>query len=177
VNLDSGEARASLTLAPLDPARANPTPIDEALRLRWDEDSVMVRISGRSQEVARARARRSGGLLGRYPDEVDALDDLLADALRPRFVGEEDGQAHYAFEIDSRVAGRRGFPAELSGAFAQGSGGMELRLEAWIAEDGLPHRLDYVVLLDPVRRDGKLVLPARTVRVTYALSAFGEPVG
>jgi hypothetical protein len=97
--------------------------------------------------------------------------------LRPRLVGEEDGQAHYAFEIDAREGGRRGFPAELSGAFAQGVGGMELRLEAWIGKDGLPHRLDYVVLLDPVRHDGKLVLPARSIRVTYELSAFGENVG
>jgi hypothetical protein len=54
---------------------------------------------------------------------------------------------------------------------------MELRLEAWIGKDGLPHRLDYVVLLDPVRHDGKLVLPARSIRVTYELRAFGENVG
>ena len=48
--------------------------------------------------------------------------------------------------------------------------------ETWIGADGLPHRLDYVVRLEPVRNAGKLVLPARTIRVTYALSAFGEPV-
>lgn len=177
MNLDSGRSRASLTLASLNPNGTNPAPLDEPLQLRWDEDSVTVRAAGRSQQSERARARESGGLLGRYPDEVDALDDLLAASLRPRLLGDDDGQAHYAFEIDSREGGRRGFPAELSRAFAQGIGGMELELEAWIGEDGLPHRLDYVIQLDPVSGGGKLVLPARTVRVTYELSAFGEPVG
>jgi hypothetical protein len=177
VNLNSGRSRASLTLASLDPTGTNPAPLDEPVQLQWDEDSVTVRAAGRSQQAARARAREHGGLLGRYPDEIDALDDLLEDALRPRLLGDEDGQAHYGFEIDSRKGGRRGFPAELSRAFAQGSGGMELELEAWIGADGLPHRLDYVVLLDPVHHDGKLVLPARTVRVSYDLSAFGEPLG
>ena len=176
MNLDSGRSRASLTLAPLNPTGANPSPLDEPVQLQWDEDSVTVRAAGRSQRFERARARERGGLLGRYPDEVDALDDLLADALRPRLLGDEDGQARYGFEIDSREGGRRGFPAELSRAFAQGVRGMELQLEAWIGEDGLPHRLDYIVLLDPVQGDGALVLPARTVRVMYELSGFGEPV-
>lgn len=177
MNLDSGSARASLTLASLDPSGANPSPLDAPVQLQWNQDSVTVRAAGRSQRFERARARESGGLLGRYPDEVDALDDLLAEALRPRVLGDEDGQARYAFEIDSRGGGRRGFPAELSRAFAQGVGGMQLQLEAWIGEDGLPHRLDYVVRLDPVQGEGTLVLPARTVRVTYELSAFGQPVG
>ncbi|MBA2332571.1 MAG: hypothetical protein H0V94_07280 [Actinobacteria bacterium] len=106
---------------------------------------------------------------------MDALADLLADALRPRLLDDEGGVAHYAFELDSRAAGRRGFPAELSEAFARGNGDPKLELEAWIQDDGLPRRLDYVVQLAPVRTDGKLVLPARTVRVSYELSEFGEP--
>ena len=94
----------------------------------------------------------------------------------PRLLGSDDGQAHYAFTIDSRKAGQRGFPVELGEAFAQATGGSGAELETWIGEDGLPHRLDYVVRLEPVRNAGKLVLPARTIRVTYELSAFGEPV-
>ncbi|MBA2297032.1 MAG: hypothetical protein H0W14_03220 [Actinobacteria bacterium] len=176
VDLTAGKARASFELAPLFPGRENPAPLDDPVELRWGDESITVVADGRSQRLDRSQARESGGLLGRYPDEVDALDDLLADALRPRLLGNDDGEAHYSFTIDSRAAGRRGFPAELSDAFAQSKGGPKLELETWIGSDGLPHRLDYVIRLEPVRNDGKLILPARTVRVTYVLSEFGEPV-
>ena len=91
-------------------------------------------------------------------------------------LGTEDGLAHYAFAVDPQKAAERGFPAELSEALEQATGGSRAELETWIGADGLPHRLDYVVRLEPVRNAGKLVLPARTIRVTYALSAFGKPV-
>lgn len=144
--------------------------------MRWDAETIALGGDGRSQRLERARARESSGLLGRYPDEVDALDDLLADALRPRLLGNEDGEVHYAFAIDARDAGRRGVPAELSGAFEQALHGPELELEAWIGADGLPRRLDYIVRLEPVRSGGEVVLPARTVRVSYELDEFGESV-
>ena len=176
VDLGPGGSRASFALAPLFPGRENAEPLDEPVELQWDDEQLTVVLRDRSQQVDRARARQTGGLLGRYPDEVDALDDLLADALRPRLLGTEDGKAHYSFAVDRRKAARRGFPAELSEAFAQATGGPGAELETWIGDDGLPHRLDYVVRLEPVRNDGKLVLPARTIRVTYELSAFGEPV-
>jgi hypothetical protein len=133
-------------------------------------------VRGRSQEIAREQARVSGGLLGRYPDEVDALDELLADAVEPRLLGTDDGLAHYAFALDPQKVAERGFPAELGEALEQATGGSRAELETWIGADGLPHRLDYVVRLEPVRNAGKLVLPARTIRVSYELSAFGEPV-
>ena len=176
VDLGPGRSWASFELAPLFPGRENAAPLDEPVELRWDDERLTVVIRGRSQEFTRKRARASGGLLGRYPDEVDALDDLIADSLQPRRLGTEDGLAHYVFEIDSRRAGRRGFPAELHELFEQGRDSPALELETWIGEDGLPRRLDYVVRLEPVRNAGKLVLPARTVRVTYELSAFGESV-
>ena len=176
VDLGPGRSRASFELAPLFPGRENDPPLDEPVELRWDDETLVVVVRGRSQEIAREQARVSGGLLGRYPDEVDALDDLLADAVEPRLLGTEDGLAHYAFAVDPQKAADRGFPAELSEALEHATGGSRAELETWIGADGLPHRLDYVVRLEPVRNAGKLVLPARTIRVTYALSAFGEPV-
>ncbi len=176
VDLGAGRSRASFELAPLFPGRENEAPLDKPVELRWNSESVTAVVEGRPQRFARARARESGGLFGRYPDEVDALDDLLADAVRPRLLGSEGGEEHYGFEIDSRRAGRRGFPAELSKLFAQERRSPRLELETWIGEDGLPSRLDYVVRLEPVRNAGKLVLPARTIRVTYRLSAFGDAV-
>ena len=176
VDLGPGRSRASFELAPLFPGRENDPPLDEPVELRWDDETLTVIVQGRSRELTRKRARASGGLLGRYPDEVDALDDLLADAVEPRLLGTEDGLAHYAFAVDPQKAADRGFPAELSEALEQATGGSRAELETWIGADGLPHRLDYVVRLEPVRNAGKLVLPARTIRVTYALSAFGKPV-
>ncbi len=176
VDLGPGRSRASFELAPLFPGRENDPPLDEPVELRWDDETLIVIVQGRSRELTRKRARASGGLLGRYPDEVDALDDLLADAVEPRLLGTEDGLAHYAFAVDPQKAADRGFPAELSEALEQATGGSRAELETWIGADGLPHRLDYVVRLEPVRNAGKLVLPARTIRVTYVLSAFGEPV-
>lgn len=38
-----------------------------------------------------------------------------------------------------------------------------------------PERL-VTIALEPARSGGKLVLPARTVRVTYDLGSYGEPV-
>ena len=176
VDLGPGRSRASFELAPLFPGRKNEPPLDEPVELRWDDETLTVIVRGRSQELTRKRARASGGLLGRYPDEVDALDDLLADAVEPRSLGTDDGLAHYAFAVDPQKAAERGFPAELGEALEHATGGARAELETWIGADGLPHRLDYVVRLEPVRNAGKLVLPARTIRVTYELSAFGKPV-
>jgi hypothetical protein len=176
VDLGPGRSRASFELAPLFPGRENTAPLDQPIELRWDDKTLTVIARGRSSELTRKRARVSGGLLGRYPDEVDALDDLLADAVEPRSLGTEDGLAHYAFAVDPQKAAERGFPAELGEALEHATGGSGAELETWIGADGLPHRLDYVVRLEPVRNAGKLVLPARTIRVTYMLSAFGEPV-
>ena len=176
VDLGPGRSRASFELAPLFAGRENAEPLDEAVELRWDDETLAVVVRGRAQQVARTRARETGGLLGRYPDEVDALDDLLAESVRPRLLGTEDGRAHYSFTVDPREAPLRRFLAELGEAFEDASGGPGAELETWIGDDGLPHRLDYVVRLEPVRNAGKLVLPARTIRVTYELSAFGEPV-
>ena len=176
VDLGPGRSRASFELAPLFPGRENDPPLDQPIELRWDDKTLTVIARGRSSELTRKHARVSGGLLGRYPDEVDALDDLLADAVEPRSLGTEDGLAHYAFAVDPREGRRAWVSGELGEALEQATGDAQVELETWIGADGLPHRLDYVVRLEPVRNAGKLVLPARTIRVTYMLSAFGEPV-
>jgi hypothetical protein len=170
LDLAADEGRAELDLAPLFPGNEQ-SPLDD-LKVDWTAKSLTTVLDEKSRTVDRARARASGGLIGRYPDEVEALDDLLAMPSRPRLVERDDGTAHYAFSFEAKAAGRRGIPAELSGAFEQALYGPRLELEAWIEEDGLPHRISYVVHLEPLR--GSFSLPRRTVRVTYELDDFGD---
>jgi hypothetical protein len=163
--------RAELDLAELFPGQGSP--LGGPARLRWAGKSLTIVLETDEQTVSRARARAGSGLIGRYPDEVEALDDLLASPLRPRLLEQEDGTAHYAFAYDAKAAGRLGIPAELTAAFEQALYGPRLELEAWIEDDGLPHKLSYAIHLKPARAGFNLNLPARTVRVTYELDDFG----
>jgi hypothetical protein len=172
LDLAADEGRAELDLAPLFPGEEQ-SPLDH-LQVRWAGTSLTTVIDEKSQTVDRARARDSGGLIGRYPDEVEALDDLLAMPSRPRLLERDDGTAHYAFSYEAKAAGRRGIPAELSGAFEQALYGPRLELEAWIEDDGLPHRISYAIHLKPLRGSFNFSLPRRTVRVTYELDDFGD---
>ena len=99
---------------------------------------------------------------------------MLAKPLRPRLLDRDGGTAHYAFAYDAKAAGRLGIPAELNAAFEQALYGPRLELEAWIEDDGLPHKLSYAIHLKPTRGGFNLKLPARTVRVTYELDDFGD---
>jgi hypothetical protein len=152
---------------------------EEPVGLVWDADQLVVELAGRERSMSRERARETGGLLGRLPDEPVGLVELLTTAGEPRGLGAGDAGARkngYRLPVDLRVAGAAGVPAELSRAFAAGTGARSFALELWLDEDSLPRRLAYVVELDEVRARGRLILPDRTVRVEYELSAFGEPV-
>ena len=153
---------------------------EEPVGLVWDADELRVELGGRERRMSRERAREDGGLLGRFPDEPPGLVELLSAAgeatgLGSGSVGDRETTG-YRLPVELRAAGRAGVPVELSRAFAAGTGARSFALEVWLDEDSLPRRLAYVVQLDPVRARGRLVLPDRTVRVTYELSAFGEPV-
>ena len=141
--------------------------------MRWAGDSITIDAAGRSVTGERSRTKADRGLIPRYPDEVESLDDVLAKPLRPRLVDRDDHTAHYAFAYDAKAAGRLGMPAELSAAFEQALYGPRLELEAWLGDDGLPHRLSYAIHL----KAGRVLnvnQPARTVRVTYELHDFGD---
>jgi hypothetical protein len=173
LDLTADEGTAELELAPLFPGQEE-SPLDGPVELRWTATSLNVVLGGRAQTIERARSRASSGLIGRYPDEVEALVDLLAKPLRPRLLEREDGTAHYAFSYDAKAAGRRGIPAELNEAFEQALYGPRLELEAWIEDDGLPHRISYAIHLKPLRGSFNFSLPRRTVRVSYELDDFGD---
>ena len=135
---------------------------------------MTITLSGQTRTISRARAQADTALVPRYPDEVESLDDVLAKPLAPRLLDRDGGTAHYAFAYDAKAAGRLGIPAELNAAFEQALYGPRLELEAWIEDDGLPHKLSYAIHLKPARGGFNLKLPARTVRVTYELDDFGD---
>ena len=173
LDLTADAGRIELDLGQLFPGQQD-APFDKPAKLRWTGTSLTVELDNQTQTVSRARARASGGLLGRYPDEVESLDDLLTRPERPRLLDREGGTAHFGFAYDAKAAGRLGIPAELSEAFKQALYGPSLELEAWIEDDGLPHRLSYAIHLKPTRGGSRVTLPARTVRVTYELDDFGD---
>ena len=173
LDLAAGTGRAELELKPLFPGQEE-APFDQPAKLRWTGKSLAVVLEGRTQTASRAHAQANGGLIGRYPGELESLDDVLATPLRARLLDRDDGTAHYAFAYDAKAAGRLGIPAELNAAFEQALYGPRLELEAWIEDDGLPHKLSYAIHLEATRGGSSLNLPARTVRVTYELDDFGD---
>jgi hypothetical protein len=172
LDLRAGAGHAELDLENVLPAEANP--FTGPIEFRWAAKSITVTLLGRTRTIDRAKLQADRGLVARYPDEVESLDDVLAEPLRPRLLERDGGTAHYAFAYDAKDAGRRGIPAELNAAFEQALYGPRLELEAWIEDDGLPHKLSYAVHLKPMRGGFNFKLPARTVRVTYELDDFGE---
>jgi hypothetical protein len=87
--------------------------------MHWEGDSLTISLLGQSRTVKRAVAQKDRGLVPRYPDELDALDDVLAKPLNVRLVDTDGGATHYSFAYDAKAAGRLGIPAELSAAFEQ----------------------------------------------------------
>ena len=164
----------------LPTSESQPDPLADPITLRWDRSSLEAELGERRSRVDRAEARDDGALLGALPDELEGLIGLLDDGRDERRLDDDEIDdyevAHVAFTVEARAAGRAGVPAELRKAFEQALYGPELALDAWIDGGGLPRRLGYTVELEPVRREGKLILPARTVEVVYDLAAFGEPV-
>lgn len=154
--------------------------LEQPFELRWDEEWVEAELQGKSRKIARERARETGGLVGRLPDEPEAMLAFLELGSEARLRSEEtlggEPMSVVEFVVAARKAGELGAPAELAGATSSGLLGEELELEAWIGEDGLARRIVLSVDLEPVSRSGKQILPARMVRVRYDLDAFGTPV-
>ena len=180
VDVVAGTGRLRVSLAGLFEGLPTSDTFDEPIELRWTPTAFRARIEREERSLSRMRARESGGLIGRLPDEPTAVVELLAEAGDVRRVGEEriDGRSTVRFSctVDARRAGEAGAPAELTKAFEQALHGPTLPLDVWLDAEGLPRRVEYVVRLERVVSDGTQILPPRVVRGTYELSEFGEPV-
>ncbi len=190
LDLAAGEGRSVVDMTwlgeELDELRPPGAPRDPGLEaffaapveIRWDEREAYVRAGDRWHRGPRARLRT--GTLGTTAEELINLIRLLPLAANVHLGGtaDVDGEptTHLLFRVAARRAGGAGVPAELYGAFEQALHGPHLPLEAWIDGDGLLRRLAYSVSKEAVRSDGKLVVPAKTIRVTYTLSRLGDDV-
>jgi hypothetical protein len=150
----------------------------QPVEIRWGEHEAHVRVGDRWQQGPREKLRT--GTLGTTAEELDNLIRLLPSADKARVDGtaDVDGEptTHVVFTVPARRAGAQRVPAELYGAFERALHGPNLRLEAWLDEDGLPLRLAYSLSKDAVSSQGKVVIPAKSIRVTYELSGFGDDV-
>lgn len=148
------------------------------VEVRWAARTAYVHAGDRWQRAPREQLRT--GTLGTTAEELDNLIRLLPLAENAHVAGtaDVDGHptAHVVFTLPARRAGAERVPAELHGAYERALHGPELQLEAWLDGDELPRRLVYSLSKDAVESDGKVVIPAKSIRVTYDLSGFGEDV-
>jgi hypothetical protein len=145
--------------------------LDDPITLRWNTAELEAELGGHVRRMARGQARRTGGLIGRAPDEPEALDELLEGGREARVVGEDeiDGEqtTHIAFNAPTTV----GVPAEVAVGAGEGLLSERMPAEAWIDADGLARRLSYTLRFPATK-----AFPARTVVGVYDLADFGEPV-
>jgi hypothetical protein len=167
LDLERGRGRATLVLDLGLPDSGSQPGLDDPIKLRWDRRTLEAEIDGEARRLPREQARETGGLIGRLPDEPEALVELLELAMNARLLD----AGTVAFVVDARRAGRAGVPAEVAPAAAEGRLGAELPFEAEIGDDGLPRRISYRIEQEPTA-----ALPARTIEVTYDLADVGEPV-
>ena len=173
LDLASGRGRLALDLGVGIPA------VDGRYAVRWSSTEVQTKFGSERFRASRDDARERAGLVGRLPDEPEAVVALLERGRDARLVDERELGGRrltvVRFTVDAREAGRLGAPAEVALAAASGGLGDRLDLEAWIDEDRLPRRIVMELALDPVSNAGRLLLPGRTVTITYELADFGEP--
>ena len=158
VDLEQGRGRATVELDLGLPTGSEPS-LDDPVTLRWNRSRFEAEIGGEARRLMRDDARQNGGLIGRYPDEPEALVELLELAEDVRELGDD----HFGFTVDARAASQAGAPV---------AGPVEttLPMEVWISDDGLPFRVAYRIEQEPTP-----ALPARTIEVTYELANVGEP--
>ena len=167
IDLARARGRATVDLDLGLPSATSAPGLDDPIELRWDRSTLEAEIGGTAKRLPRGQARESGGLIGRLPDEPEALALLLELGTRARRLG----NGRIGFDVDARTAGRSGVPAEIATAAAAGGLGANLPLEVVVGEDGAPRRISYRIEQEPTA-----ALPARTIVVTYELADLGEPV-
>ena len=139
--------------------------LSEPFELRWDAATLYGEANGRVQTLPRARARETGGLVGRLPDEPEGLVRWL-----------RSGRAARSAERDDTVRFR--VPADALGAGTTAVAGdarpSRLRFAVTVDGDGRPAVVTYSFTRPRVERGGATVLPARSITVTYRLDDFGD---
>ena len=103
--------------------------LEQPFELRWDEEWVEAELQGKSRKIARERARETGGLVGRLPDEPEAMLAFLELGSEARLRSEEtlggEPMSVVEFVVAARKAGELGAPAELAGTSRTITGGGE----------------------------------------------------
>jgi hypothetical protein len=113
VDLERGRGRATVEFELGLPDSGDEPGLDDPMELHWDRTTFEVEVGGESSRLPRAEARENGGAIGRIPDELEGIPELLESGLDVRTVDD-----HLVF----------GMPG---GAAA----------EAWLDDDGRPERI------------------------------------
>lgn len=178
VDLRAQSGRMELDLSHLFagiPAGDDDNPLARPIQLRWDATTLYGESRAGKGSTTRVRARESGGLLGRAPDEPEGLVILLEEGRGARR-GDADDTVTFTVPIERAAAA--GSPAELNAEAARRLVGPRLEMTATVDGSGRPTRISYVYRLKPTRHaaTGRVALPARTVTVAYHLADFGADV-
>ena len=167
VDLEEQTGRSEVDLSGLFGGLAGAEAFSRPFELRWDASRLYAEVDGRAQTRPRGSARRNGGLIGRLPDEPDALVRWLSSGRDARFDGHDDA-------VRFRVPAATDETDEPAVA-----GGIPLRrveFTVTVDGDGRPAVVAYSFTQPRVERDGETVLPARTVTVAYDLDDLGGEV-
>jgi hypothetical protein len=174
---DAGSMRVDLSgLLAGEGDEANAT-LERPVALEWTGLRMVARVAGQRRALPRARARVTGGLLGRMPDEPAVLVGMVAGAREVRELGsgtvDGDAATRYAFPLPGR-AGKRltAFAGDLSAQPARPRVPTP-SVQVWIDSSGALRRIAYLVDLPAVNGPTASDLPPRTVTATYDLRDIG----
>ena len=166
----------------LTPAGSSPSPsAPNVVELVWTPDDEFVRLArdaaGKYETQTRAKARETGGLVGRLPDEVLGLATLVAESqpsqAHPLEAGEIAGFAadRWTITVPVEAAAAVGVPGYLPDAAAIRSqyGKSEIDIEVWLI-GGVLRRLQYQLARDQAPYGG----PDRTTTTYDWLNAADD---
>jgi hypothetical protein len=139
----------------LTPPGSSPSPsAPNVVELVWTPDDEFVRLArdtnGKYETQTRARARETGGIVGRLPDEVLGLATLVAQSqasqvhpLEPAQLGGFDAD-RWSITVPVEAAAAAGVPGYLPDAEAirRQYGRSDIDVEVWLI-DGVLRRLRY----------------------------------
>ena len=113
LDLEQGRGRATVELNLGLPSSGGEAGLDDPIALRWDRSTFETEIGGRSSRLPRAEAGENGGAIGRIPDELEGLPELLENGTNVQMLDD-----HLAFTIPGGAAA-----------------------EAWLDDEGRPERI------------------------------------
>jgi hypothetical protein len=95
VELGSGRGRATVELNLGLPESGDEPGLDDPIELRWDRSAFEAEIGGERSRLSRGEARENGGAIGRIPDELEGLVELLERGTNVRALDDD----HLAFTV------------------------------------------------------------------------------